>query len=218
MKKTLTMVIAAALLIGLVGAGYAAYFSDVGTASANTFTSGTLDMKMSNDTSYLDNVTATWVSPTNWAPGETVDGTLSFTNVGSVGVSHVWWKYDNVSCTTDDLLSQIEIVELYETFNGQQGNDQVNNIVGIGDGQAPVTLRELVDYSGGSYMFYSDDYVKNDGEVLGANDQEDFQFYWKLEFMGSAGNTYQGDTCSFDIGARADQNAPPEGGAIPFGQ
>ncbi len=49
MKKILVSLMAIALVIGLVGAGAFAYFSDVETSTGNTFTAGTLDLTAGSD-------------------------------------------------------------------------------------------------------------------------------------------------------------------------
>jgi len=46
MKKILISVMSLALVVGLLGAGAMAYFSDVETSEGNTFTAGTLDLAM----------------------------------------------------------------------------------------------------------------------------------------------------------------------------
>jgi len=73
----------------MMGAATFAYFSDIGTSTNNTFSSGTLDLQLSNDTvTYTDNVTATF-GGTNMAPdGTPVTGTLSLKNNGSIDANH----------------------------------------------------------------------------------------------------------------------------------
>ena len=97
MKKILGLTISALLVIGMVAAGTFAYFSDTETSSANTFTAGTLDLKVSNDAStYADGVTATWANA-NAAPGMTKSGTVTLKNNGATGITanHVEVKFAN---------------------------------------------------------------------------------------------------------------------------
>lgn len=87
MRNTKTILMSV-LMIGVVaiaaGAGTMAYFSDTETSSGNTFTAGTLDLKLSNDgATWDDGATATWETPDNWAPGETYTNTIYVNNSGS---------------------------------------------------------------------------------------------------------------------------------------
>ena len=67
MKRILGLTIAFMLLIGMVGIGTFAYFSDVDTVSSNQLSAGTLDLK-TND---ADGVSQTLYA-INMAPGDTV--------------------------------------------------------------------------------------------------------------------------------------------------
>ena len=80
MKKILGLTIAFMLLIGMVGIGTFAYFSDVDTVSSNQLSAGTLDLK-TND---ADGVSQTLYA-INMAPGDTVGPqTITLRNGGSV--------------------------------------------------------------------------------------------------------------------------------------
>ena len=57
--KIVKSLLVIALVIGAVGATTKAFFSDVGTSSANTFTAGTLDLKLDG----IDDLTANWTMP-----------------------------------------------------------------------------------------------------------------------------------------------------------
>ncbi len=67
MKKIIGLTIAFLLLIGMVGIGTFAYFSDVEIVSSNQLSAGTLDLK-TND---ADGVSQTLYA-INMAPGNTV--------------------------------------------------------------------------------------------------------------------------------------------------
>lgn len=54
MKKILVLCLALCLVIGLVGAGVTANFSDTDTSSGNTFTAGTMDIGVWNGTDYVN--------------------------------------------------------------------------------------------------------------------------------------------------------------------
>ena len=80
MKKILISLMAIALVIGLVGAGTMAYFSDTETSSGNTFTAGTLNITLG---------TSSWSGNLdNMKPGDTVTFTLPVNNEGSLPLNY----------------------------------------------------------------------------------------------------------------------------------
>ena len=79
MKKILISLMAIALVIGLVGAGTMAYFSDTETSSGNTFTAGTLDLTVSATGMPFN------VGPMK--PGDSGSGKIALTNAGTIGAA-----------------------------------------------------------------------------------------------------------------------------------
>jgi predicted ribosomally synthesized peptide with SipW-like signal peptide len=97
MKKIIGLTIAALLIIGIVGAGTFAYFSDTETSANNTFTAGTLNLGLANVSSNsTGSATATWTSPSNWAPGDNVSATLYVNNAGTINMSSVNVTFSHV--------------------------------------------------------------------------------------------------------------------------
>jgi len=83
MKKILGLTVAALLVMGLVGGGTFAYFSDVETSSANVITAGTLDLTL-NDADDNVNIIA---ALTNKKPGDadkTPGPSAALKNAGSL--------------------------------------------------------------------------------------------------------------------------------------
>jgi predicted ribosomally synthesized peptide with SipW-like signal peptide len=88
-KKILASMLIIAAASILIGAGTVAYFSDTETSKGNTFTAGTLDLKLSNSSlgPWTDGVTGAW-SLSNMMPGnETPTASVFFKNFGSVASS-----------------------------------------------------------------------------------------------------------------------------------
>ena len=80
MKKILISLMAIALVVGLVGAGVVASFSDTETNADNTFTAGTLNIALG---------TSSWSAGfDNMKPGDTVTFTLPVNNVGSLPLNY----------------------------------------------------------------------------------------------------------------------------------
>jgi len=80
MKKILISLMAMVLVIGLVGAGTMAYFSDTETSTGNTFTAGTLDLNVGGEN---PNVSPDFtLGPL--APGDSGTITYTLNNVGNI--------------------------------------------------------------------------------------------------------------------------------------
>jgi spore coat-associated protein N len=95
MKRILGLTIAFMLLIGMVGIGTFAYFSDTETTPSNQMAAGTLDLK-TND---ADGVSQTLYA-TDMAPGDTVGPqTITLRNGGSVSGVTIDLSF---SCTESD--------------------------------------------------------------------------------------------------------------------
>lgn len=207
---------AVALCVGMIGSAFA-YFSDVETSQGNTFTAGTLAMRIAdNNEGWFDGapVSASWQSPSNWAPGETITtGIIRLENVGTIDIKYLFTTYYNYSFTGADLASVIEVVEYWEYIPGYGWNDNIQPLQNlwslVGNLAKPLTLKELIDASwvgdateldyctGSGY-----DTTPGPAIIVGGI----YQTYLKLRFMETADNTYQGASCSFDIEYEGVQN------------
>ena len=107
MKKLLLSMLATFLVIGLVGAGTYAWFQDTETSTGNTFTAGTMDLKVSDwDEGFGDGVSATWTM-SNMEPGVTTVGPLSVNlqNSGTIAADHVEISFSHSITDTPDVES-----------------------------------------------------------------------------------------------------------------
>ncbi len=88
-KKILASAMSIVTALSMMGGATFAYFSDTGTSTSNTFSTGTLDLKLANGSSeFTDNVTATFGSGT-LVPGScTGNQTLTLKNTGTVPANH----------------------------------------------------------------------------------------------------------------------------------
>lgn len=218
MKKLFILTIALVLLAAAAGAGTLAYFSDTETSQENTFTSGTFDIALSNSNVFGsdDSVTATWVSPSNWAPGEKVNATLHFKNDGTIPASHIYFKFFNLTHDGkgdgSNLMDAILVTNIQERFNDVTTGNQVANIAAaVGDHHTPLTLAEFAGFANNWFGYYTVDDKSGDGKVLGGNGAADYDLILEFTFNPDAGNEYQGDTCSFGMEVNATQNSPTEG-------
>lgn len=107
---------------GLVGLGTFAYFSDTASSTSNTFNSGTINVKVSNNAldpspTWADNNSATWTM-SNMKPGDIVDAKLWAKNTGSIDVVALLSKISltgplatctpNVNCGLADKIDMLE--------------------------------------------------------------------------------------------------------------
>jgi hypothetical protein len=218
MKKTLVLIIAAGLLVGIVGAGYAAFFTDMGTAEANAFTAGNIDLVFDGTD---DNVSAVWSPPSDWAPGDSIEAILRMTNRGSIDANHIY-----VGCINDTLsdpdgdsdLREAIKVEIWEDpGTGSFGSEQSAGLPG-GTSDGYLSLKEFCDYQGDQIGFYAGSGSNPFG--LDANEGNYYKWRMKLTFVdqgsnawnwGSPDDIYQNDSCSFELRFQASQNSPTDG-------
>ena len=116
MKKILGLTIAFMLLISMGSIGTWAYFQDTETSTGNVLAAGTLDLK-TND---VDGVTQTLYA-INLKPGDSVPGSITLKNTGSVAGSTLDLAFSYVendditnpiNMTADETAAMIEITTL----------------------------------------------------------------------------------------------------------
>ena len=196
-KSILLSILSIFAVVGLVGGLTYAYFSDTGTSSGNTFSTGTLDLRLSDSSEPAsENVTASFGG--SLVPGScTGNQTLNLQNVGSIAANHAEVHLANT--TTDvgenaepDMDSFLRIDTLqYDAGNvgSQIVNTNANGFIDLEDWAAPANAGALDNLSltdlGGS------------GHNLVMN----------VCLDSSAGNTLQGDSVSSTFTVELNQDA-----------
>ncbi len=104
MKTILMSLMAIAIVVGLVGAGTFAYFSDTETSTGNTFTAGTIELQ----TPETDGVVKTEGSVANLKPSETGLLTILLTPHPDSNPMHVWKHIVDI---TENDRDENEVVE-----------------------------------------------------------------------------------------------------------
>ena len=159
----------------LVGATYA-YFSDQGTSNDNVFATGTLDLKLSDDTPETDqdSVTASF-GGTNLKPGDSASGQLRLKNTGTIAANHAEVALANTnSDQTYPLDKMLEITTL--TY------DETSIL------PADVNQNGWVDL---------DDLESAELDNLALTDlNTNHPLNLTVQFRSGAGNEYQGDNVS----------------------
>jgi len=119
MKKILMSLMTIALVIGLVGAGTVAYFSDTETSTGNTFTAGTLDLNLDGG-----NVNVVKFTVADTYPGASGGGTWTLLNAGSLAG---YVDLENISVANaenyDADTNEAEAVDDTDTSNATGGGE-----------------------------------------------------------------------------------------------
>ncbi len=142
MKKILFSLMTVALVVGLVGAGAFAYFSDTETSAGNTFTAGTLDLEVDGQ----NPLTATKFTVTNMRPGNQPKGKYKLENIGTLDG---YIDLENVTVTSYENIRTEAEVEAGDPTAGDPG-------MGNGELQNVVNLRLFVDYGGDGWISTGD--------------------------------------------------------------
>ena len=189
MKKILMSMMVIALAAAIAAGGTIAYFSDEETSSENTFTAGTLDLGLANasGTDPTTGVTTTWVSPSDWAPGDTVDATLYINNEGTIPASNVTVDFDyslteGTPATVDPGTTSLEDMIKATTVTLDAAT------VTALQGKTLAELKALDPYDLGSW---------------GANTEKALRIVWT--FDSGADNGCQGDTATVTLTLNANQ-------------
>jgi len=186
---------AIALAASIMGATTLAYFHDVETSSGNTFTAGSLDLKIKdNNEPWGDGVSRTWVI-TDLVPGEIRSCSIEqieFRNFGSVAGSSI-----SIGCSNsvDDPLGPES-----DTEEGTTDMDQMIELKSLcyGDGFPVVDLApSVVDLNGNGWVDLDD--LEN-GPLTGLPAPAGTgHLQMSVCFRPEADNDYQGDTVYMDL-------------------
>ena len=192
MKKILGLTVAALLVIGLVGGGTWAYFSDTEESTGNLFSAGTLDLGLSNSTGDdpipTGSITATFTE-SEMAPGDNLGSERLYVynsdtgiDMADVFVSFAVGGYtENTPNSVDD-------------YNLTTGTDNLTNMIKTGEVRwgstrigalEDISIQALID--GGTVRL---------GD-LDAGDEEYLEIEWI--FNSAATNGCQGDSVDLTI-------------------
>ncbi|MFC1976779.1 TasA family protein [Chloroflexota bacterium] len=204
MKKILGLTIAALLVMGLVGGGTWAYFSDPESSTGNILTAGTLDLTINSA-----NDPVTILSIANAYPGASGGNSTTLANAGSLngtldiaitGVGNIEsspgleYTGDSLNGTVGELGAFAQIA-MYLDLGGATTYD--GSDIGLGpDGNT---------YTGGSLIYATVDNYTGDSwtDVYGGNLEpgasDDFYILWDFPLGASVNNTPQGDAVSVNM-------------------
>lgn len=204
MKKILGLTIAALIVMGLVGGGTWAYFSDPETSSGNIITAGILDLKLNGADSNVNILT----SLSNKAPG---DNSTAYATISNSGSSTIAGELDiasgNVTNTESVGATEYEADVIGGAGNGELGaNAEIApwldlNEDGVFDGGSDIALKSDGTTSTAALQWDTvDNFASQTWNAVIASmaisASERFYIDWRIPT--SAGNTIQGD--SFTLG------------------
>lgn len=209
MKKILGLSIAAFLVLGLVGGGTWAYFSDTETSSTNILSAGTLDLKLNSGDADVTTITA---SVSDVKPGDSNSGSVTLQAGGTLAGE------------LDITLSAITNTQ------GSGGTEYEASGSGELGANAYISIYIDVDQSGtwntGDLELENDETIVPydtdstlDGGTIDSFDSDswddiysgtftgpdDFRIEWNIPT--GVGNSIQGDSASFDISFVLEQAA-----------
>jgi len=158
MKKILFTMTACVLCLGLMGSAFA-YFSDTETSSGNTFTAGTLDLKVDVDpsgsvTDWQDSAPnygmiytgAEFEIINNMEPGDLEYNTLGIKNAGTVD-GEVSIEFINV-VNAENYDALTDEAEAYDATTNPSGDADTSDGTGVGELGASVLFTIVYDFDG----------------------------------------------------------------------
>ena len=226
MKRIIFATAALVLVLAMLGVGTLAYFTSTRTSYTNSFTTGTLDLQLSDaNEDWAPQVYGTWTSPANWAPGEVFVSTLGLRNAGNVDALMVYADWNNLQ-GNEGLANWIEVVEISDSYpwiggsNLPYGDNYVVNFqspaASDANGDGHLTLAELIVWgtnkttSGSPHPWdvsLSSVEIKGPPAILPAGATLGIRFGFKL--MAETPNEFQGATCTVDLAVMASQSVLP---------
>ncbi len=184
MKKILGLSIAAILVLGIVGVGTWALFSDTETSTGNILTAGTLDLK-TND---LDGVSGTFTS-TGMKPGDYIPSggpaTIGLRNAGSINATSLSISFGYVerdgAASDSDNLSAADFAAGLTITNLTYDNSDLLALINDTNVDGRKDMRELVAQSAA---------LQN---LPGLTAGQTKNFVIRVQFDPAADNTFQND-------------------------
>ncbi|MFC2011118.1 TasA family protein [Chloroflexota bacterium] len=211
MKKILGLTIAALLVMGLVGAGTWAYFSDTETSGTNVLTAGTLNLNVDSTDPFTLNISVPALTPgttgnaANWTVQNdgTISGNLTVAVSAIVNGEGVNPESETESTGDGELggLAKMAFWLDYDQDGIWSTGDKYLDASGAGT---------VVDYSSGTTLpsaaydviddFGTTDWAQSDGiATMAASAEFDLLIEYDFPDGGSGDNTAQGDNCTFTI-------------------
>src|SRR3989344_5575738 len=214
-SSLITMGAAGALLIGATFA----FFSDSSSSNDNIFSSGNFDLQVAdNNQAFGESVTASFVSPANWAPGEKFVDFICFKNNGTTDIQQVLFNLTSPNAglgavTLDDWV-YVETIELGPVTApeclaaagvGTQGLTDFTALFESRFGTDAPLSALLAQIDGTNPV--EDDLLDDAANKLTPGDVMKLRVQWT--FNPAATSAQEGQSVEIDLGFNATQNEVP---------
>jgi predicted ribosomally synthesized peptide with SipW-like signal peptide len=199
MRKILGLTVAAVLVMGLVGGGTWAYFSDTESITNNYFAAGTLDLEVDSENPW----TSIPCEIADIAPGaNSGDVTITCENIGNL-VGDLYIKITNVSTSDGDLNYPTGTPAASSEPEYDAGGGFGSGYVAVNDIDTKLTINcdwnssgvsgidnTLLSAMPSTWTLLQDAFTDADGVI---------NLVLSADLAGATDNNYQGDKCNFDI-------------------
>lgn len=198
----------------LVAGGTFAFFSSSASSTDNKFTSGTLNLNVrDNNEDFGSAVTASTVSPTNWAPGESFESYICFKNNGTIPIEEIIFNTTatggNTDFTNNIIAKKVELGPATASDCNQLEGGTLTDFTSLfvsrfdqGIVDSKVTLSELMAYNTGTNRNRDD--LLDGPAALPAGGIVKFVTTW--EFDSAAPSAAAGQTVTVNEAFTANQN------------
>jgi predicted ribosomally synthesized peptide with SipW-like signal peptide len=214
-RKLAISILIAIAAIALAGTGALAYFHDTETSTNNTFTAGTLDLKLAdNDENPTDGVSASWTM-TNMAPGESAvwSHDVELSNSGTIAGDHVEITFTNEIDENEDIYPDLES----ETCDTNIAAEMAQWLEIVEISYYDVNFYStpghiLIDTNGNSFLDLDDladplNATALDNLAVPPAGHGHTTLEMDVKFNSGAGNDFQGDTLTTTITFTLNQDA-----------
>jgi predicted ribosomally synthesized peptide with SipW-like signal peptide len=196
MKKILGLTVSALMVMGLVGSGTWAFFSDTETSAGNTITAGTLNLQVGAADPVTANFTLTVAVPgssgnVTWALDASgdVDGYLDVSFANLVDTENTVYEPETGDDDSSGELADNLVLEIFIDENSNTTYDSGSeDLVYSGNATSALIAAALDDYS-----------------LPASAENIDFVINWSIDT--AVGNTIMSDIAGFDIVFELDQIA-----------
>lgn len=218
-RKIILSAVSIVTAAALMGGAAFAFFTDAASSNNNSFSSGVFDLLLQdNNESFRDDVTLSFVSPTNWAPGDKFTDFICFKNNNGIPIEQVLLRLTSTgagSTTLDDFIyvSKIELGDVTATQATACASDGATSSEVLTDfttlfntrfgSNAP--LSSLLTQIDGSDNINDD--LLDGPAAIPTNDVYKLRVEWTFDTLATS--AVEGQSVDLNVGFTATQNESP---------
>ena len=209
MKKIIGLSIAALLIIGIVGVGTFAYFSDTAASTGNTWTAGTLVLS--------ESTTGTAVKATMAGAGPNINGSVQFSLIKPGSSGTITWTLNNSGTLPGTLTmpagaSPLTDISFNENLPENAPEHAADPTDAIGLGQELMvwvtrfdgtTTTDVIGTTGTYVAMSGLAALSSESSIMAAGGSLVYVLNWQVPT--TVGNEIQGDSANLDISFHLEQ-------------